>query len=242
MKTLVIDQMPQLPFQVSEAINQLRINLGFCGSQIKTIMITSSVPNEGKSFLTIQLWKRMAEVGTPVLLLDCDFRNSEMRRKYGIRSTDGGKLLGAAHCLAGQAQLEDVIYSTNIPQGYMIPVASTIANPTILLESPRFARMLEDCAGRFGCVLVDTPPLGSVADGLNIARYCDGSVLVVRCGSTPRRLVYNSVQLLGRTGKPLLGVALNRANAGGGAGGYYYRYYGGSYDHTHDTNGKEGGK
>ena len=155
MKTLAIDQMPQLPFQVSEAINQLRINLGFCGSQIKTIMITSSVPNEGKSFLTIQLWKRMAEVGTPVLLLDCDFRNSEMRRKYGIRSTDGGKLLGAAHCLAGQAQLEDVIYSTNIPQGYMIPVASTIANPTILLESPRFARMLEDCAGRFGCLHAD---------------------------------------------------------------------------------------
>ena len=65
MKTLVIDQMPQLPFQVSEAINQLRINLGFCGSQIKTIMITSSVPNEGKSFLTIQLWKRMAGARWP---------------------------------------------------------------------------------------------------------------------------------------------------------------------------------
>ena len=242
MRELEINKMPELPFNVTEALNQLRINLSFCGDQIKTVMMTSSVPNEGKSFLTIQLWRQMALVGTPVLLIDCDFRNSEMRRKYGIRSASQEKLLSAAHYLAGKAEIQDVIYKTNIPNGYMIPVASTIANPTILLESPRFARMLEDCAGRFGCVLVDTPPLGSVADGLNIARYCDGSVLVVRCGSTPRRLVHNSVQLLGRTGKPLVGVALNRANAGGGAGGYYYRYYGGSYDHTHDTNGKEGGK
>ena len=65
-----------LPFDVTEALNQLRINLGFCGDQIKTIMVTSSVPNEGKSFVTMQLWKMIAEVGTPAILIDCDLRNS----------------------------------------------------------------------------------------------------------------------------------------------------------------------
>ena len=94
MKELIIHNMPQLPFAAAEALNQLRINLGFCGDQIRTIMMTSSVPNEGKSFLTIQLWRQMAQVGSaPVLLLDCDFRNSEMRRKYGIRSAGGDKLM-----------------------------------------------------------------------------------------------------------------------------------------------------
>ena len=153
MKTLVIDQMPQLPFQVSEAINQLRINLGFCGDQIKTIIVTSSVPNEGKSFVTLQLWKMIAEVGTPAVLIDCDLRNSEMRRKYGIRSVRNEKLMGVPHYLAGQAEIDEVICKTNVPNGYMIPVTSAIANPTILLESPNFTRMLEYCAERFTYVL-----------------------------------------------------------------------------------------
>lgn len=97
MKELEINKLPQLPFDVTEALNQLRINLSFCGDQIKVIMVTSSVPNEGKSFITMQLWKMMAEVGTPALLIDCDFRNSEMRRKYSIRSVRNEKLLGAPH-------------------------------------------------------------------------------------------------------------------------------------------------
>ena len=136
------NKLPNLPFDRSEALNQLRINLGCCGDQIKTIMVTSSVPNEGKSFVTLQLWKMIAEVGVPAVLIDCDLRNSEMRRKYEVRILRNEKLVGVPHYLAGQAAIEDVIYKTNIPNGYMIPVTSAIANPTILLESPNFSRML----------------------------------------------------------------------------------------------------
>lgn len=229
MRELEIKKIPELPFDVTEALNQLRINLGFCGNQIKTIMVTSSVPNEGKSFITLQLWKMMAEVGVPVLLLDCDFRNSEMRRKYSISSTGNEKLIGAAHYLAGQAEIQDVIYKTNIPNGYMIPVTSAIANPTILLESPNFAKMLEYCEQHFTYILVDTPPLGSVADALNITRHCDGSVLVVRSGDTSRKLVENSVQMLKRTESPLLGVVLNRVDVSNRSSAYYHRYYHSSY-------------
>lgn len=245
MKELIIHNMPQLPFAAAEALNQLRINLGFCGNQIRTIMMTSSVPNEGKSFLTIQLWRQMAQVGNPVLLIDCDFRNSEMRRKYGIRSANQEKLMSAAHYLAGKADIQDVIYKTNIPNGYMIPVASTIANPTILLESPHFAQMVDYCSGQFPTVLIDTPPLCSVADGLNIARHCDGSVLVVRSGSTPRKLVEHSAQLLKRTETPLLGMVLNRVETGRRASAYYQRYYGSSgygygRGHSHNTSSNGG--
>ena len=176
----------------------------------------------------------------------CDFRNSEMRRKYGIRSVDQEKLLGAAHYLAGKAEIQDVVYKTNVPNGFMIPVASTIVNPTILLESPNFQKMLEYCSGLFPFILIDTPPLGSVADALNIARHCDGSVLVVRSGSTPRKMVENSVQLLRRTESPLLGIVLNRADTGSKSNAYYHRYYGSngygygygsSHLHNKQTNG-----
>ena len=229
MRELIIHNMPELPFAAAEALNQLRINLGFCGDQIRTIMMTSSVPNEGKSFVTLQLWKMIAEVGTPAVLIDCDLRNSEMRRKYGIRSVRNEKLMGVPHYLAGQAEIDEVICKTNVPNGYMIPVTSAIANPTILLESPNFTRMLEYCAERFTYVLVDTPPLGSVADALNIARHCDGSVLVVHGGETPRKMVLNSVQQLKRTDTPLLGVVLNRANVDSKSNLYYHRYYKSGY-------------
>ena len=116
MKKITIGKMPQLPFEMSEAINQLRVNLSFCGSNVKTIMVTSSTPNEGKSFVTMQLWRMIAELGTPTLLIDCDFRKSEIRRKYGLSTS--GHLLGGVHYLAGKAELDDVIYETNIPNGY----------------------------------------------------------------------------------------------------------------------------
>lgn len=227
MKELHIRNLPELPFDMTEAFNQLRVNLGFCGDKVKTVMITSSVPNEGKSFVAVQLWKQIAELGTPTLLIDCDLRNSELRSKYGISSTE--KLLGGAHYLAGRAELDDVLYQTNIPNAYILPVASSIANPTILLESERFSQMLETCKKMFGYILLDTPPLGSVADALNIATHCDGTVLVVRSGSTPRKMVDNSVQLLKRTETPLLGVVLNRADMNSKSNVYYHRYYRSGY-------------
>jgi len=223
MNKLQINKMPQLPFEVSEAINQLRINLSFCGSDVKTIMITSSTPNEGKSFVTMQLWRTIAELGTPTVLIDCDFRKSKMRSKYGMSAS--GHLTGGVHYLAGKAELADVIYETNVPNGYIIPVAKTVTNPNILLESERFAEMIEQCRQRFGIVLIDTPPIGSVADALNIATHCDGTVLVVRGSETPRKVVGDSVQQLKRTGVPLLGVVLNRAEVNSRSSLYYKRYY-----------------
>ena len=129
-----------------------------------------------------------------------------MRYKYNIASVDAENLIGAPYYLAERAEMQDVIYKTNIPNGYMVPVTSSIANPTILLESQGFAELLDYCRQNFDYVLVDTPPLGSVADALNIARYCDGSVLVVRSGDTPRKLVENSVQMLKRAESPLLAI------------------------------------
>ena len=129
MNHLTIQHLPELPFDVEESINQLRVNLGFCGDQIKTVVITSSIPNEGKSFIAVYLWKMLAELGSRVLLIDCDLRKSEMRTKYGISSAE--KITGIAHYLAGKVELQDAVYETNIPNGYMIPLSAPVANPAI---------------------------------------------------------------------------------------------------------------
>ena len=128
-----------------------------------------------------------------------------------------------------ERMLDDVIYETNVPNGYIIPVAKTVTNPAILLESERFTQMIEHCRQRFGVVLIDTPPLGSVADAMNIATHCDGTVLVVRGGETPRKVVGDSVQQLKRTGVPLLGVVLDRAEMNSKSSLYYKRYYKSGY-------------
>lgn len=166
----------------------------------------------------------MAETGARTLLIDADLRNSEMRTTYGIVCEE--KLKGIVYYLAGKTSLENAIYRTNIPNGYMIPMASAIANPSILLESNNFKVMLEECAKNFDYIILDTPPLGSVADALNIATHCDGTVLVVkRKRQLPESMVDNSMQMLRRTETPLLGVVLNRAKLTGKSGGYY-RYSG----------------
>ena len=228
MKTLEIKNLPELTFDVQEALNQFRINLGFCGDNIKKIMVTSSVPNEGKSFISIQLWKMLAELGVHALLIDCDLRNSEMRTKLGLSYPDGNAL-GCAHYLAGKASLDDVIYKTNIKNGYMLPAAGSVINPTMLLEHPSFDEMLDRVKDVFDIIIIDTPPLASVADGLNIATKVDGTVLVVRSNDTPRRLITNSVQLLKRTSTPLLGIVLNRIDTHSSGNGYYSRYYKNGY-------------
>lgn len=237
MNSLVIKNLPELPFAVEEAINQLRINLGFCGDQIKTVMITSSVPNEGKSFVAIHLWKMMAEMGSRVLLIDCDLRKSELRTKYGISSTE--KITGIAHYLAGKVELQDAIYATNVPNGFLLPLATSVVNPGILLENTRFSKMIETCESQFDCILIDTPPVESVADALRIAVHTDGIVMVICSGSTSRKLVANAIDKLKRTGVPILGVVLNRVEMGRKGGYYYKKYYGEYYSKGY---GNENGK
>ena len=234
MNELTIHNLQELPFDVEESINQLRVNLSFCGSQIKTVMITSSTPDEGKSFITINLWKMIADLGSRVLLIDCDLRNSEYRTQYSISSRD--KIVGIAHYLSGKIELQNAIYATNVANGFFMPLTTTIVNPTILLENERFSDMIKQCAETFEYVLVDTPPLGSVADALKIATHTDGTIMVVRSGKTSRKMVENSVSQLKRTGVPLLGLVLNRVETNL-KGNYYYRhyyrdgYYGKGYSH-----------
>ena len=238
MKKLTLNNMGTLPYSTEEAMNRLLVNFGLCGKEYKKVIVTSSVPNEGKSFVAAQLWRLLAEAGNKVILVDADIRKSVIRSRYQLTTEDASPI-GLAHHLAGQAELEDVIYSTNIRGGFIVPTFRTVANPAILLQSGRFGTMLDRLAQVSDYVLVDTPPLNNVSDGGLIASHCDGALLVVRCGSTPRGLVANSIKQLELANCRLLGTVLNRVEQKQNA--YYYRYshYGYGYGYSQENGGKK---
>lgn len=223
----VFGNTPQLPYSVEESINRLRINISFLGSDVRKIIVISSEPNEGKSFLALNLWNQMAEAGEKTVFVDADMRNSTMYAKYDLKREDGKEMKGTSHLLAGNARLEEVLVHTKYGYGDLIPNVENIVNPSMLLESDRFKVLLDGLAKRYRYVFIDAPPLGLVSDGERIGNLCDGAILCVRSAATPKGVVRESVRQLERAGCPLLGIVLNRVNEN--KGGYYGKKYGGKY-------------
>lgn len=226
---------PTLPYSIEEAINRLRINISFLGNDVRRIMIVSSDPNEGKSFVALNLWNQMAEAGEKTLLMDADMRNSTLVAKYGLKRADGSEIKGTSHYLAGNAELDEVLAHTKYKNGDLMPNSENIINPSMLLETEVFGKLLDDMAEKYRYVFVDAPPLGMVSDAERIGNLCDGAILCVRSGSTPKGVVKESARQLERAGCPLLGIVLNRVNENKGGYGKYGRYgrYGryGHYGH-----------
>ena len=230
MKSLTLNRLKNYPFDVTESINQLRVNLSFTDKDLKRIVITSSIPNEGKSTISLALWRSLAGIGKKTLLIDCDLRRSQYRTECQMRTEE--VFVGIAHVLSGQNDIQDVIYKTNVPNGYIIPVTSLINNPGILLESHRMNELMEQVYDVFDYIIIDTPPMASVADALTVLKNADASIFVVRSGMAKKELVKESVEKLKRTGKPLLGMVLNGVDTSA-RGSYYYKGYGdyyGNYD------------
>lgn len=227
MSKITMANFPELPYAVEEAVNRLRININFLGNDIRKIMVVSTMPNEGKSFVTMQLWRQMAEAGTSTVLVDLDLRKSIMTEKYGITTDDGEEIKGTSFYLSHPIDLDEAICKTDMEYGDILPNVDNVINPSMLLESKRFEEMLNYMGEKYRYALFDSPPLNTVSDGERIGNLCDGAILVVRGGETPKGMVKHSLMQLERAGCPLLGVVLNRVQGGGS--GYYYKKYGGSY-------------
>jgi len=220
---------PQLPYSVQEAINRLRINISFAGKDVRKIMVVSSEPNEGKSFIAINLWNQMAEAGEKTVFVDADMRNSTVVKKYKLSREDGKDIKGLSHLLAGSALLDEVLMNTKYGDGDFLPNVENVVNPSMLLESDRFRVLLDGLAKRYRYVFVDAPPLGLVSDAEKIGHLCDGAILCVRSGETPKAIVRESIRQLDRAGCPLLGIVLNRVDETKSGYGKYGKY--GKYGH-----------
>lgn len=191
-------------YRLTEGLNQLKTNLAFCGKDIKVITMTSSVPNEGKSSVSFDLSKTMAEGGKKILMVDADLRKSVLAAKYHIQGIDKG----LSHYLTGQAEIEDIIYETET-EGFYLTVAGPLSpDPTSLLDSEQFQKFIDKVREDYDYVIIDAPPLGVVIDAVIIGKYCDGAVLVIEQGVIKRKVVQDVIKQLKRGGVRILGACI----------------------------------
>lgn len=213
-----------LAYSVEEAINRLKVNIKFVGAETKKILIISSIPGEGKSTVSVNLWKALADAGFPTVLVDADLRRSEFKERHWKSFHKNCK--GLNHYLSGLASYEKIIYETDVKNGYVVPVADLLVNPSNLLESKKLDDLLDRLASEYRYVIIDSPPLESVSDGVTLASKSDGALLITQAGVTPRILVHQSLQQIERAECPLLGIVLNRMKSKLSAyRGYYYKKY-----------------
>ncbi len=204
----------------NEAIKTLRTNIQFCGNGIKTIMLTSSLPDEGKSDITFAMASSLAQIGKKVVMVDADIRKSVLVSRYHLER----EVSGLSQYLSGQRSLENVLYDTNIENLSIIFAGPYSPNPADLLEESLFGDMISKLKEKYDYIIVDTPPMGNLIDGAIVARQCDGAVMVIESGSISYRLEQRVKGQLEKSGCRILGVVLNKVNME--RNGYYSKYYG----------------
>lgn len=211
--------------RASEAYKSLRANVQFCGPDVHAIVVTSCMPNDGKSTVSIGLGAALAEAGKTVLVVDADLRKSTMittfSNEYGV--------VGFSEYLSGQAELDEVKYTTQVSGLDVIFSGQFPANPAELLSSSAFKAFIEEQKTLYNYIIVDTPPLGLVVDAAVVASVCDSAILVVPHSKIKLKTAKNVKAQLEKSGARIIGVALNKWKRSGKRVGYYGKYRNGYY-------------
>lgn len=211
--------------QQMEAYRTLRTSLLLSnpGHPPRAIVVTSAIPEEGKSTTAVNLALILAQGGYKVLLMECDLRRPSIALKLSMPSANG-----VSQILAGMKQPSDCIRSFSEQSGLDILVAGAQPpNPAELLGSRQFTDLLDQLRSAYDFIILDSPPTVSVSDVQIVAAQADGVLFVVRSGSTSRHLAQRGCRMLRRTGAHLLGGVLNAIDYRSDTYGYYgyYDYY-----------------
>lgn len=202
----------------AEQFKILRTNLLFplSGNPPRTILVTSSVPGEGKSFVSANLAVSIAQnIEEHVLLMDCDIRMPCLHRRFGF-----DEVPGLAEYLSGKKPLSSLILKTPVAKLSLLPGGVPPHNPSELLSSEQMGALVEEARHRYTdrYIIIDSPPPKYTAETSAIARYIDGILLVINSEKTPRGLVEELVNTLGK--EKIIGVVMNRFDF------RHSRYYG----------------
>jgi capsular exopolysaccharide synthesis family protein len=208
---------------VAECCRAIRTNLLFMSPDkpLKTILVTSSSPQDGKTTAAVDLSIAMADSGNRVLLLDADMRRPRIHKALGLR--DGA---GLSSLILGELKLEDAVQATPVQNLFAMPCGPIPPNPAELLHTDAFAAVLRGAAERFDRIIIDSPPVAAVSDALIISTQVDGTVVVVKAGSTTRDAARRTLRSLADLNARVLGVVLNDVDTRDSRYGAYYHSYG----------------
>jgi capsular exopolysaccharide synthesis family protein len=204
---------------VQNAAKTLLANIRFASvdDPIRTITVTSSIPNEGKSTVSINLAQAIATSGKSVLLVEADMRRRSLADMLGVRSRGG---LYAV--LSEQVSIDQAIVETGQKNFYFLDAEPHIPNPADIIVSHRFAKLVKALSAKFQYVIFDAPPVGTFIDAAEIASLTDGALFVVREDFTKEAL--NAIGQLKKSEKvKLIGTVMNYCETE--TSEYYYSYY-----------------
>lgn len=191
----------------AEAIRRLRTNFQFIdlGDRPRSIVITSSVPGEGKSTTSLNLAVALADAGSRVVLVDADLRRPSVATSLGLEGS-----VGLTTVLIGRAEIDDVVQHWENSSLDILPSGRVPPNPSELLGSSAMERLLDELTARYDVVLLDTPPLLPVTDAAVLSNLTGGSMLVVGADRVHRPQLCEAIASLTTAGAHLHGVVLNR--------------------------------
>jgi len=188
---------------------------------LKCLLIASTIPNEGKSFVASCLAGILAqEAGKSVLLIQADMRTSNATQMLGIHHRD--PLIGLSDVLRGSADVKEAILNSTELNLYVLPAGNVVTNPTELLCTPRFENLLRGIGQSYHWILIDSPPILALPDARLLVPLCDAALLVVRAEKTPAKLVNDCIERVGKD--KICGVLLNGVR-NIKASHYYEPYY-----------------
>ncbi|NHH93980.1 Tyrosine-protein kinase YwqD [Bacillus sp. MB95] len=205
---------------VAEQYRTIRTNIQFSNvdQDIKTIVLTSSGAEEGKSTTSSNLATVYAQQGLKVLLIDADLRKPTGHYTFRLENH-----IGLTNVLTRQSTLAQAVQESEIPHLSVLTSGPIPPNPSELLASAQMTELLKEMKEQFDMIIFDTPPILAVADAQILANQVDGTILVVSSGKTEKDAALKSKELLSNAKGKLLGVVLNNRKV---EDGNYYYYYG----------------
>jgi succinoglycan biosynthesis transport protein ExoP len=222
---------------IAESYRTLRANISMLGPEDtrRVLLFVSAIPEEGKTYTSLNTAAVLAQQGHNTLLVDVDLRRPSLHKA----------LFGAGECprgltdiFSGNAALKDVVQTTHVENLHFLPAGTRAPNPAELLTSADLGALVRELGVRYDRVVFDSAPINAVSDTLILAPHVDQTIVVVRSGKTPRRVVLRGVTLLRKAGAKVAGFVLNRLPTGRAAG-YYYYYYGDKYEKDSVYGGKK---
>lgn len=208
----------------SESFRALRTRIQFSRpdkESLKTLVVTSPAPQEGKTFVTINLAGSFAQADKSVLLVDCDLRKPRVHRVF-----DAKKEPGLIDYLVGDKSLEQVTHKSELKNLYFIASGTIPPNPAEMLASKNMDEFLAKVRDMYDYVVIDSPPIIAVTDAEILAKKVDGAILVVSSEISEMQMVERANQLIQHDNTTLIGTVLNNFDTRSAYGTYYkYKYY-----------------
>lgn len=206
----------------TEAYRVIRTSIQFAqaGKELKTLAVTSCMPNEGKSITVANLAVVLTQAGKSVLLIDCDMRNPTVHKNFNLSNK-----VGLSSCISMGTALSDAVQKTSIEGLYALTGGVIPPNPSELLGSEQMKNVLQRAKEQYDYVLIDTPPVMPVTDALIVSRFVDGMILVIASAEGKVEMARDVKNQLVNAGANILGVVLNKVRSEHHGYGYYY-YYG----------------